>query len=205
MAPKPLAAPIAASPATPAPIYHDFRGWHLARGGDLPREKAAEMLRRFDDRSVAGDVSHRAQRIELLRTRDARHHIHRNHRHSSRLQPLDQIRVLRRPDKADQCRALAQQLGFMHAEVRMRFRRANFEDDVGLRPKLPRLRDNVGTGFAICVVGELRQFAGTAFDRDGVAEFDDLFHRVRRRRYTTLARVAFFWDGDFHFAAARSR
>ena len=71
MAPRLPAAPIAARPATPAPMIITLAGG-TAGGGNLAGEEAAELMRRFDDRAVAGDVGHRAQRIHRLGARDAR-------------------------------------------------------------------------------------------------------------------------------------
>jgi hypothetical protein len=54
-----------------------LRGRHLAGGGDLAREEAAELVRGLDDGAVAGDVRHRAEHVHRLRAGDARHGIHR--------------------------------------------------------------------------------------------------------------------------------
>ena len=48
IAPMLLATPIAASPATPAPITSTLAGGTFSGSGDLPGEKAAEVLCRFD-------------------------------------------------------------------------------------------------------------------------------------------------------------
>ena len=52
---------------------------HLASRRDLPREEASESVRRLDHGAVTGDVGHRGERVQLLRARDARHAVHREH------------------------------------------------------------------------------------------------------------------------------
>jgi hypothetical protein len=64
---------------------------HLARGGHLTGEEAAEIVARLDHGAVTGDVGHRRQRVHLLRAADARHHVHGD----DRLAPL-----WRRPSSA---------------------------------------------------------------------------------------------------------
>ena len=70
---------MAASPATPAPMTSTFAGGTLAGRGHLAGEEAAEEAGRLDDGAIAGDVRHRRQRVHLLRPRDARHRIDREH------------------------------------------------------------------------------------------------------------------------------
>ena len=92
-----------------------LRRLHAPGRGHLPGEEAPEVVGRLDDRAVAGDVRHRRQRVQLLRARDARHGVHREHRHLARRQALDERLVLRRPDEADQRAARLQQVGLVPA------------------------------------------------------------------------------------------
>ena len=80
---------------------------HLAGGGDLAGEEAAEIVASLDHRAVAGDVGHRRQRIHLLGARDARHHVHGDDG-GALLSPAPADRVLGRPEERDQGLALAQ-------------------------------------------------------------------------------------------------
>jgi hypothetical protein len=58
--------------------HQHLGGRHLAGGGHLAGEEAAEIVARLDHRAVAGDVGHRRQRVHLLRAADPRHHLHRD-------------------------------------------------------------------------------------------------------------------------------
>ena len=80
MAPRPRAAPMAARPATPAPMTSTFAGGHPAGRGHLAGEEAAVEARRLDHRAIAGDVRHRRQRVHLLGAGDARDLIDRERR-----------------------------------------------------------------------------------------------------------------------------
>ena len=105
MAPRPRAAPIAARPATPAPITQHLGRRHLARRRHLPGEEATVKAGRLDDRAVAGDVRHRAQRVHLLGARDARHLIDGEHGGLARRAAARPARRWRREDEADERRA----------------------------------------------------------------------------------------------------
>ena len=65
IAPRLLAVPIAASPATPRRPRGPGRR-DLAGRGDLAGEERAELVGRLDDGAVAGDVGHRGEHVERL-------------------------------------------------------------------------------------------------------------------------------------------
>jgi hypothetical protein len=69
------------------------------------------------------------ERVQLLRARDARHAVHREHRRLPPGERLHEIGVLGRPDEADQQLALVYQRDFLVA------RRADLEHDVGRLPQ----------------------------------------------------------------------
>ena len=60
----------------------DFSGRDFACGRYLAGEKAAEMLRRLDDRAIAGNVGHRAQAVHLLGARNSRNTVYCQCRHA---------------------------------------------------------------------------------------------------------------------------
>ena len=95
---------MAARPGDAGADDEHLRRLHAPGRRHLPGEETPEVLRRLDDRAVAGDVGHRRQRVHPLRARDARDGVHRQHGHLARRQPLEQLLVLRRPDEADQRR-----------------------------------------------------------------------------------------------------
>ena len=84
----------------------------------LPGEEAAVEAGRLDHRAIAGDVGHRRQRVHLLRAGDARNLVHGDGRRLARRQPVDDVLVLAGIQEADQRAALADQLGFVHAQRR---------------------------------------------------------------------------------------
>ena len=147
------------------------RGRHLAGRGELAGEEAAEPIRGLDHRAVTGDVLHRRQRVHLLRARDARHLVHRDHGELASGEVLDERRALRREQEADQRRALAHRVRLAAAAVAVRMafgqiahrRRANLEDDVRF-PRVVAIDDRRARGLVhrVGVAGEL---AGAAFDR----------------------------------------
>ena len=101
------AAPIAASPATPAPTTSTFAGGTLPGRGDLSGEEPAEHMRRLHHRSVPRDVRHRRQHVQGLRPRDPRHRIHCQRRDADeRANASTSSGLRRRREQADQGRAL---------------------------------------------------------------------------------------------------
>ena len=102
MAPRPAAAPMAASPATPAPITNTFAGGTLPAAVICPVKKRPKSMRRLDHGAIAGDVGHRRERVHLLRARHARHAVHREHGGLARREALHEVGVLRRPDEGDE-------------------------------------------------------------------------------------------------------
>ena len=112
----------------------------LARCRDLAREETAEMLCRLYDRPVAGNIRHGAQRIDLLRARDARDAIHRHDRSAGRGQLFEQLGILPGHDEADQ-----RVLGPEHGELVV-IGGPHLQDKVALRPELLRRRDDFAAG-----------------------------------------------------------
>ena len=100
IAPRLLAAPIAARPGNAGAGDQDLRRRNLARRGHLTREKPAELVGGLDDGPVAGDVRHRTQHIHRLRPRDPRHRIQRQRRDRTRRQCLHQLRPQARAQRS---------------------------------------------------------------------------------------------------------
>ena len=147
--------PIAARPATPAPMMKTLAGGTLPAAVIWPVKKRPKCVRRLDDRAVAGDVGHRGQRVHLLRAAEMRGTLSMASTVDlARRELLHQLGVLRRPDEADQRLALAHQVDFVGA------RRAHLEDDVGAAQSAGRVGDDLGAGGAVGVVAEVRRLAG---------------------------------------------
>src|SRR6185503_15859446 len=134
--------------------------------GDLSAEEAPEMMRGLDHRAVARDIGHRGQRVELLGAREARHAVHREHGELPCGERAHELGVLRRPEETHERAAGPHALDFRRA------RRAHLEHDVGARPDV---RDDLGAGRAVHVVGEVRGFAGAGLHRDPESQLDELF------------------------------
>ena len=63
--------PMAASPATPAPITSTLAGGRFTGGGNLPGKAAPVLTGSFNNGPVAANVGHGTEGIELLGTGDA--------------------------------------------------------------------------------------------------------------------------------------
>ena len=197
MAPRLTAAPTAAEAGDAGADHHDLGGRHLAGGGDLAGEEAAELVGRFDNGPVAADIGHGAERIQFLRARNARHGIHRKDGRLARRQPFHQRFVLGRPDEADQRAAFLQQVGLVGAVLRVFFGRPHLHHDVGL-PDLCRRPADLRAGLAIGGVGEFGRFAGAGLHGHVEAQLDDLRHRLRGGGAAHLALVDFLRNPDRH-------
>ena len=148
-----------------AGAYHEHLGGRdLAGGGDLAGEEAAEVVAGLDDRPVAGDVRHRAQRVHLLGAADAGHHVHGDGGDALALERLEQLGVLGGVDEADQDLALAGALDLDGLGG------AHLGDDVGLLPELGGGFHHLDAGFAVGVVREAGGVAGPGFDDAVVTE-----------------------------------
>ena len=66
------------------------------------REESTEVIGRLDDGLVTGDVCHRTQSVEHLRSADTWHTVHREHRRPLLGQQVYQVLVLRRVQEAKQ-------------------------------------------------------------------------------------------------------
>ena len=139
-----------------------LRGRHLAGGGDLAREEAAELVRRLDDGPIAGDVGHRAQDVHRLRPGDARYGIHRQRRHAAGRERGEQVGAQGRAEQADEGRPRSQA-----RDVGIR-RRVDPQDDV--RGPGGVAIDDRRSRCEVRVVGERRGAAGPGGDRDLVPE-----------------------------------
>ena len=123
---------------------------------------------------VTGYVRHRGERIEFLRARDARDGVHRQDGRLPERESLDQLLVLRGPDKRDEPRSFLHQVGLVAFERRVHLRFSHLEDQVGLAPHLEGIRDDARAGFFVGLIGERRGVAGAGFDDDIEAEFGQL-------------------------------
>jgi hypothetical protein len=170
--------------------HEDFRRRHLARSRDRAREEAAERMRCLDDRAIAADVGHRRQRVELLRAGDPRDAVHREDRRLPPGERLQQIGVLRRPDEAHQRRALTHEPDFLGA------RRAHLEHDVGHRPELVAVGDDLGAGLAVRLVADLRRFAGAGLHGNPETLLDQLRDHFRYGGDPLFSRKALAWNSD---------
>ena len=153
---------------------------------------------RLDDRPVAGDVRHRAQRVEFLGAGETGHAIHRQHGGLFRGQPLQQLRILRGPEEADQAAALAQQVSLVDPELRLALRRPHFQDDVGPGPERPRIGDDFGADLAEGFVREISLVARPRLDGDREAKPQQPLRHPRGHCDALLARVHFPGNPNLH-------
>ena len=137
----------------------------------------------------------------LLRARDARDRVHRQHRRLARRQPLDERLVLRRPDEADQRRARLEQVRLVPA-ARQRHRRPHLEHHVRLAPKRAAASGTIAAPASAYAASAARRVAGPRLDHHLEAELDDLLDRLGRRRDTPLVRVDLLGDAHLHGPAA---
>ena len=91
----------------------DLRRSDLAGRGHLAGEEPSVEARGLDDGAVARDVGHRAERVDLLGAGDARDLVHRQHRGLAGREPLDELLVLGRPEKADEKTVLPEKVGLV--------------------------------------------------------------------------------------------
>ena len=129
MAPSDAAVPMAASPATPAPMTRTLAGGTLPAARDLAGEEPPEPVAGLDDGPVSGDVGHRGQDVHLLGAADSRHHIHGDGVRAGGFECFEKVGILRRPEKAYH--------GLTGAKLRFFLLRhaADLDDDVSLFPK----------------------------------------------------------------------
>jgi hypothetical protein len=78
-------------------------------------------------------------------------------------QLLHQLRILRRPDEADQGAAFADQTDFFRTWS------AHLEDDIGRGPQVGGALHDLRTGGAVGIVAEVGVVTGAGFDADGKA------------------------------------
>ncbi len=126
-----------------------------------------------------------AQRVELLRARDARHAVDCEHVDAPARELLEQLGVLARPHEAHE-----HLLGTQPAElvdVAARLGRTDLEDHVaGLVQRVGRIED-LRARLAVRAVLEARAAARAGLDADREPELDQLHDHVRCRRNTALA------------------
>ena len=130
-------------------------------------------MRRLDHSAIARDIGHRRESIHLLRSRDTRHAVHGEHRELPCGHLLHQLRVLRRPNEADDRGAGA------HRRHLGTGRSANFEDEIGLRKKRLGVTRDRGPGSDIGVVRKVGERASARFDRDRKAQFAPFLDDIR--------------------------
>ncbi len=93
---------------------------------------------------------------------------------------------------------LADQVGLVHAERRMHFRRLDLQEDVAGLPDRPGVGDDFRAGRHIVVVAKRGRGAGVVFDGDGEAHLDQPGDVLRGNRHAAFAGAAFFRDGELH-------
>ncbi len=163
---------------------------HLARGGHLPGEEPAEAVRGLDHCAVPGDVRHRRQHVQRLRSRDTRNGVHRQHGDGTRGQLLHQLRVQPRGDQTDQRRAVT------HGRDLCIGRGVDLEDDVS--GQCLSGGADTGPGLDVGRIGEAGGSAGTRFDDDGVAQFEQLPDGLGRGGHPRFTLVGFARYPDDH-------
>ena len=165
------------------PDHQHLGGRYLAGGGDLAGEEAPEVLGSLHHGPVPRDVRHRAQRIHLLRTRDARDAVHGHDRRAALGEPGEQFGILRRVQEADQG------LAGLKPRRLFLFGATHLENNVGPRPEFIRVGSDGATGRFVSGIGIIRRGAGVGLDRNLETQFDQLGGHVRGGGHALFARV----------------
>jgi hypothetical protein len=168
-------------------------GRHLAGGGHLAGEEAAEVVAGLDDRAVAGDVRHRGEGIHLLGAADARHHVHGERSDALCLQGLEEFGVLSGIEEGDDDLP-----GAGHLDLG-RLGRADLGDDIGLCPEVSGGRDNGHAGLAVGLVREAGGQTGARLDEALVPELLQRQGGLRRQRDPLLALDYLLRCSDLHY------
>jgi len=160
--------------------------WNLARSRDLAVEEAAKDIRGLDHGAVTGYASLRSQGVHLLGAgKLARQAVDGQHGCLLRSQLLHQLRILPRPDEADQGATFAHQLN-------LGTRRDGYlEQDVGRSPQPGSTNDDLGSRCAVGIIAAIRPFSGTRFNRDFETQLDELLYDFRHRRNPLFPCVRF--------------
>ena len=175
---------------------HPGRG-DLAGGRHLARDEAAEVLGGLDDRAVAGDVRHRAERVHLLRARDARHAVHGEHGRLARGELLEQLLVLRGPDEADEHGALASAAAARRSpSPGSAMGGRTFRTMSEVAQTVAASVDDRGAALLVVGVGEAGAVAGAGLDLDLEPDLAESLDCAGRRGDATLVRVDLSGDSD---------
>ena len=122
---------------------HDqhLRGQNGVGGGHLTAEELREMMGGLDDGSVPDEIGHGAQGVHPLGAGGARDAVHGDGRRPGLGELFEHLRVLRRPEEADQQRPGLHQVRLVDAELGVHLGRPYFEDDVGVCPDAGGVRE----------------------------------------------------------------
>ena len=93
---------------------------------------------------------------------------------------------------------LADQVGFVHPERRMHFRRLDLQEDVAGLPDGPGVRDDFRAGRHVVVVAKRGRGAGVVLDGNSEAHLDQPGDVLWGNRHTAFAGTAFFRDRELH-------
>ena len=167
-------------------------------GGHLSSEETPEVARALDDRPIADDVGHRAQRVHLLRARDARDRVHREHRRLALSEALDERRVLPRPDEADERGAFLQEVGLVAVALGQGLGWPDLEDEVRLLPQRGRVRRNDRARLEVRAVAVVRRLPGPRLNDDFQPQLPHPGDGHRRRRDAPFTRVNLLRYPDPH-------
>jgi hypothetical protein len=103
---------------------------------------------------------------------------------------LHQLRVLRRPDEADQGAAIAQEANFL------RRRHAYLENDIGFRPQPGGGVDDPGARGAVGLVAAIRRISGAGFDGHRETQLDQFFDDLGYGRNPLFPSSNLLWNSD---------
>ncbi len=187
-------------PCHAGPDNEDDRRLDAPGRRDLPAEKSAVMLCRLDDRAVAGDIRHRAQRIELLGPRDSRHTVNCQRGDPGAGESREHIGILCRPEKTDQRLPAAEAIDLVVTLRGVDLRRAHLEHDIASPPQRLRIGLDRRPGRRIGFVTEARCAPGTRLDANLETETDELRNHLGRRRDAPFARIDLFRYSYSHYA-----
>ena len=156
---------------------------HLARGGDLAGEEAAEGVGGLDHGAVAGDVGHRGQRVHLLRAAQMRG--------SASIASTVTLRAASCCSSSGFCAGQMKLTGSgprASGRLRPRVGARTLKTMSAPAHSAGRAVDDLGAGGAVGVVAEIRRVAGAGLDGDLEAELDELLDDLGNGGDALLAR-----------------
>ena len=179
-------------PRHTGPNHQHLGRGDLARGGHLAGEKPPERVGGFENRTITGDIGHRAERIHLLRARNARDHVHGDDMRAAAAGQLQQRWIVTGIEERYQRLPRAQPLDFPLK------RSAHLGNHIDCLEQGGAGLDDLDPCLGIFRIGKTSRCTGPGFDGDIVTQLLQKARRCGGDRHPRLVRVGFLWCSDLH-------